>query len=301
MKALISPQLFVQCGHENIPWQVDRGSAATDGEFIYFSSYNITTIYQFELSSREWKKLRSSPYQNSGLVVIDKKLTTAGGRCNYFFTKKLLTLQQKKWVEEYPPMITARSSPAVVSSSDGEYIIVIGGLARGLARGHRDCWTATVELLKVETKVWYKLSDLPQPLDYPSATICDNQLYVIGGDHPNGYSYSLQALQSSALETTQNLILWVPLPPLPVTGSTAATLCGQLVIVGGVQDRSLVDSIHQLEDGQWVEIGHMGISRSWCLAASLLPNRIITVGGQGALNLVEECELFYHYVVPALL
>ena len=294
----------MQCDHENVPWQVDRGAAATDGEFIYFSSYNITTIYKFELRLRKWKELHPFPYfRNSGLVVIDKKLTTVGGamvegRCR-FFTKKLFTLRHKKWVEEYPPMIIARSSPAVVSLSDGEYIIVIGGLARGLVRGHRDCWTTTVELLEVETKVWYKLSDLPQPLDYPSATICDNQLYVIGGDHPNGYLYSLQALQSSPLETTQNLIPWVALPPLPVTGSTAATLCGQLVIVGGVQDRSLVDSIHQLEDGQWVEIGHMEISRSWCLAASLSPNRIIIVGGQGALNLVEECELIY--VVPALL
>ena len=46
--------------------------------------------------------------------------------------------------EEYPPMNTARSSTAVVSSSDGEYIIVIGGLV-----GVGDGWTATVELFQI--------------------------------------------------------------------------------------------------------------------------------------------------------
>ena len=158
---------------------MDRGSAITNSGFVYFAPSGITSIYQMELGSDNWKTLRSCPYRNSALVVIDSELTTVGGWYR-FFTKKLLTLRRRKWVEVYPPLITARSSPAVVYTSNGQHLIVIGGLGRG------DCWTTAVEI-QVKTRTWYKLNNLPQPLHYPSATIiCGNQLYVIG-DCTNGY------------------------------------------------------------------------------------------------------------------
>ena len=56
----------------------------------------------------------------------------------------LFTLRQGRWVEEYPPMEIAQPFPAAVSTSDGDYIIVIGGYAYGL--------TATVELFQVKTR-----------------------------------------------------------------------------------------------------------------------------------------------------
>ena len=108
----------------------------------------------------------------------------------------------------------------------------------------------------------YKLTDLPRPLELPSATICGNQLNVIGRD-ANGYSYSLQALPSSVQPITSTVTLnWTPLPPLPVRYSTTATLCRQ---PGGLrQDSSPVNFIHQLLDGQWVEIGSMATCRDRC-------------------------------------
>ena len=137
---------------------------------------------------------------------------------------------------------------------------------------------------------WHKLTDLPQPLPIPSATICGDQLNVIGSDD-NGYSCSLQALPSSDRPITSPLTLsWKPLPRLPVTCSTAATLCGQLVIIGGWQDRSPVTSIHQLVDGEWVSIGSMASDRYYCLVASPSPDRIIIVGGYGV-DSVEECAV----------
>ena len=181
-------------------------------------------------------------------------------------------------------MNTALSRPAVVSTSDGDYLIVIGGFGSDGAR------TATVELFQVKSRRWYKLTDLPQPLHRPSATICGDQLHVIGrgGD---GYSCSLQSLPSNDRPITSPLTLsWKPLPPLPVKDSTAATLCGQLVLIGGIgQVGSPVNSIHQLVEGQWVEIGSMTSGRWLCLAVSPSPDRILIVGGWGALDSVEEC------------
>ena len=226
-------------------------------------------------------QLPSCPYEDSGLAIIDSELTTVGGwdRAGHH-TNKLFTLRQGKWVEVYPPMNTARSSPAVVSTSDGDYLIVIGGF------GSDGAATATVELLQVKSRRWYKLTDLPQPLPLPSATICGDQLHVIGGDGGKAYSCSLQ---SNDRPITSPLTLsWKPLPPLPVKESTAATPCGQLVLIGGIQGRSRVNSIHQLVEGQWVVIGSMTSGRQWCLAVSPSPDRILIVGGLGE-DSVEEC------------
>ena len=224
-------------------------------------------------------ELASCRYRDSGLAIIDSELTTVGGADGVGHTNKLFTLRQGKWVEVYPPMNTARFYPAVVSTSDGDYLIAIGDRVV----------TATVELLQVKSRGWYKLTDLPQPLQYPSATICGDQLHVIGIDD-NGYSCSLQSLPSNDRPITSPLTLsWKPLSPLPVTASTAATLCGQLVLIGGRQDGSPVNSIHQLVEGQWVEIGSMTNGRQWCLAISPSPDRILIVGGAGAGDSVEEC------------
>ena len=286
---MISPQFTVKCHRKKAaPREMVRGSATTDGQFAYFTPYGSTSVYRYEWREGKWEELPSCPHRNSGLVIIDGKLTAVGGLDGYHLTNKLLTLRQKKWVEEYPPMNTVCDSPAVVSTSHGEYLIVIGGYGCG------GRWTATVELFQVKSRRWYKLTHLPQPLTNPSATICGDQLNVIGYD--NSYSCSLKALPSSDQPITSPLTLsWKPLPPLPVRDSTAATLCGQLVVIGGSRrDGSPVNSIHQLVDGQWVEIGSMATEgRERCLVVTPSPDKIIIVGGIDELghnvNYVEEC------------
>ena len=283
---VISPQLTVQCQQKTrAPCRMVRGSATTDSQFAYFTPDYPTLLYQYEYSTEKWADLPPCTYRNSGLAIIDSELTTVGGRDDRFCpTNKLFTLRQRKWVEKYPPMNTARSHSAVVSTSDGDYLIVIGGY-------DGDHWTATVELFQVKNRKWHKLTGLPQPLRLPSATICGDQLNVTGSDG-NGYSYSLQALPSSGRPITSPLTLsWKPLPRLPVTNSRAATVCGQLVIIGGMRDGSIVNSIHQLVDGEWVRIGSMASDRYFCLVASPSSDRIIIVGGVGALESVEECAV----------
>ena len=263
-----------------------RGSATTDSRFAYFTPVTSTSLYQYEYSTEKWSDLPPCPYSDSGLAITDSELTTVGGLDDrYYPTNKLFTLGQRKWVKKYPPMNTVRDRPAVVSTSDGDYLVVIGGYIG------RDGWTATVELFQVKNRRWHKLTDLPQPLSNPSATICGGQLNVIGRDD-NGYSCSLRALPPSDTPIMSPLTLsWKPLPPLPVTWSTAATLCGQLVTIGGWQDGSPVNSIHQLVDGEWVRIGSMASGRYCCLVASPSPDRIIIVGGYDAFDSVEECAV----------
>ena len=261
-----------------------RGSSATDGQFAYFTPEGSSLLYQFQYSTEKWSDLPPCPYLDCGLVVIDGELTTVKGRVyRSHRTNKLFTLQQGKWVEKYPPMNTVHSDSAVVSTSDGDYIIVIGGYS-----GYH--WTATVEIFQAKIRKWHELTDLPESLA-PSATICGDQLNVIG-DNGNGYSCSLQALPPSDKPFSSPFTLpWNPLPHLLMNHSTAATLCGQLVIIGGLQNESLVNTIHQLVDGDWVRIGCMASARRYCLVASPSPDKIIIVGGYGARHSVEECAV----------
>ena len=276
----------MQCrGKKRTPCAMHRGSATTDGRFVYFTSRDSTSVYRYEYSTEKWEELPARPHENSGLVVIDRELTAVGGSYGpYPHTNKLYTLRQREWVEKYPPMNTARSSPAVVSTSDGEHLIVIGG------RGGGASWNATVELFQVKSRRWHQLTDLPQHLSLPSATICGDQLNVIG-DYANGYSCSLPSRDQPI--TSPLTLSWKPLPHLPVEESTAATLCGQLVLIGGRQGGSPVNSIHQLVGGKWVKIGSMARGRYYCLVVSPSPDKIIIMGGREnsfqSIDEVEEC------------
>ena len=230
-----------------------RGSATADSRFAYFTPHESRSVYRYEWKTGRWDETSPCPSLDSGLAVTKSGLISVGGE-GLYQTGKILTLRGQRWEEEYPPMNTARSSPAVVVTPQGDYVLVIGGYT-GSERP-----AATVDMLQVKTRKWYRLTNLPHPLTAPSAATCGNTLYVIGYEG-KGYSCSLGALPSGdeliSQLATQNLIFWTPLPDLPVTNSTAGTLCGQLVIFGGRKVALSVNTIHQLVDGQWVEIGSM--------------------------------------------
>ena len=284
----------MQCHDKNTaPCAMRRGSATSDLQYAYFMPFNSHSVYRYEWSTEKWDELPPCLYHDSALVIIDGALTAVGGWDGSHYTNKLVTLQ-RRWVQKLPPMKTAHSKTAVVSTSDGEYVLVIGGYGSG------GVWTATVQLFQVRSRRWSKLTHLPRPLTRPSATICGNLIHVIGDDG-NGFSCSLQDLPSSDQPTTsqsrsRTILSWSPLPRLPVAVSTAATLCGQLVIIGGMRSLSSVDSVHQLVDGHWVEIGSMSSDRWQCLVVSPSPDKMMIVGGYRAEGLfsattdsVEDC------------
>lgn len=280
-------------------WGFIRGSAVTDHQFIYCTSGGSNALFRYEWNIDKWLELPALPYIDSGLVIINGELTAVGGRAGPQRTKDLLTLRQDKWVTEYPPMHTARSHTAVVSTADGNFVFVIGGCFDNWTRlvfGGVDDST-TVMLFQVKKRRWYELASLPS-LPSLSATICGNQLYVIG-DGLDGYSCSLQALlsidQATTSQVLSRLITWTPVPPLPLFESTAATLNGELIIIGGEERKSgriLHNTIYQLLNGEWVEIDHVYQRRKQCLAVGPLHDKLFVIGGwaeYGKSLVVEEC------------
>ena len=224
----------------------------------------------------------NSPYVNTGLVVIDGRLTAIGGDCRLIATNKWFTFRQEKWEEEEPPMPTARSQSAVVATPDSRYVVVIGG------NGDRFDKTTAVEALHVPTKTWCTLTPLPRDLYRPSATVCEGTVHVIGGSI--GFSFSIKDLPSEDKQVQAKIdVRWTKLPKLPVNLATAATISEKLVAICGWKNGRKVSSIHQLADGEWVEIWTMNSGQHSCLVASRERDRMIIVGIGREDSHVEEC------------
>ena len=266
-----------------------RGSATTDGKVAYFTPLHSKAVHKFDLSVQIWQELPSCPYYDSGLAIIDGKLTAIGGHDEYRCTNMLYTLQKRKWVTKYPEMKDAWSSPAVVTTSDGSYLIVIGWRV-----GNR---TAKVELLQVKLPQWHVLTAIQSNsvITKPSATMCGNKIHVIETGC-KGYSCSLEALPrgDEPLTSKQKLVSWTLLPRLPVTESTAATLYGNLIIIGGRQKKppTPVKDIYQLFNGEWEKIGCIASERSLCLAVTPSTEKVLIVSGQARANTKSHEEYY---------
>ena len=254
----------------------------TDGRYAYITPQNSNLVYKLDLRQpKKWKKLEECPFRDSGLAIVNEKLTAVGGYEQSHCTKKLVTLQKKTWKQVYPPMKNAWSSPAVVTTS--KYLIVIGW--------SNGCKNAKVELFQVTSQQWCELRSIRSRhiITRPSVTLYGDQMHVIDASG-NGYSCSFQELLSSSDKSTQSQSkIWTVLPHLPVTDSTVATPSGKLLIFGGKKATTPVKTIYHLVEKKWVEIGSMASCGSTCLVVSS-GEKVLVVTGPTARD-VEECTI----------
>ena len=80
----------------------------------------------------------------------------------------------------------------------GTTLIVAGGWGEG------DRVLSTVEVMDTETHQWFTAADLPEPTYQASATVCGDQLYVLGRmDKDRAFIKSVYTCSVSALVGTQ--------------------------------------------------------------------------------------------------
>ena len=289
---MFSLQIEVETSQrENAPHGMYKGSAAMDfaNMYIFVSPCGSSEVYKYIMQQDKWIQLQNCPYSNSGLVIINNSLLSVGGSAFRLKTNKLFRLQRKKWKEYIPSMNTARSHPGLATQS--HHLIVIGG------RDENDKPIASVEVFDDQTKTWTLLSNLPHPLNRPSATLCGEQLYVLSGDYKSeGYCCSIKELSTSS--GSPPALTWTPIPRPPVYLSTIATLSGVPVVVGGsVRERDTTSStVYSLSHGQWMECGHLYEARFDCLVASHSTSHMLVVVGGFDSNLrksatVELCSV----------
>ncbi len=125
---------------------------------------------------------------------------------------------------------------------------------------------------------------------YPTAKICGDYVYIhprTGGQENNFvYKCSLEQLVQSLPRSA----IWEKITYFPVSNSSLVTVNGHVLAVGGVEANSedRTNNIYQYINTLWTVVGHMTSPRSGLLTAILLGNKLMVVGGDGALR---KCEL----------
>ena len=278
------------------PEKMCRGSAAADSNMAYFNGYESTTVHSYDSNTREWHQLTDAPHTRFTLVVVHHLLTMVGGLISDEATDSLLSLvgegRDKKWLPRRPAMPTKRYWTTVVRS--GHSLIVAGG---------RDGPNilSTVEVLDTDTRQWSIAISLTHPFTEATISICGERLYMLGGEDQAGYQGTRSVLSCSVPELLQscqpqplagklqtasaNLSpIWRHVADAPHYWSSCATLCGQLVAMGGAEalkDTTAIVGYNETNDSweKWEAMGDMPTARCWALVA-ILNGKMMVVGGE---------------------
>ena len=269
-----------------------RGAAVSHGKMAYFNSADSTSVYSYDSQGQLWQELPRCHSRNSALVMANNKLTTVGGEQDGRLTNSLASLtregRRSKWVELFPRMPTARRYLAAVCR--GRNVIAAGGRDGGYRR------LSTVEILDTDLRQWSSAASLPHPMWDASITVCGDLLYLLGGWDQNGHR-TLSVLTSSITdllhqqqETANQPAVWRRAADAPYYDSTAVSVGGQLLAIGGYDEASKNTSAIVAYDptsDSWQDMGHMTTPRSYPLVAQLPSNELIVAGGFGGEKKVE--------------
>ena len=279
---------------EKAPIEMKRGAAVVVENVAYFMNWDGQN-YSY---GKGWSKLLRCPYDNSSLAVIGGLLTAIGGQMLWVGPqKKLLSLVDKKWMETFPPMPTKRSHTAAVTTQ--HHLVVVGG--EDGSRRHID----TVEVMDTEARVWSTAASLPHPYSSASATICGDQLYLLGGTDSFGrtksvLTCSLTSLLQSQSETS-SLSVWKRISDAPMYHSTCAAIdgSGELLAVGGQDEQhGTTSAVYKYDSttASWILIGNMPNGRYNSLVAVLPTNEMVVVGGNAGWRLTNKVTIASIYM-----
>ena len=275
-----------------------RGSATSVGAMAFFSPGITNMVYVYDSSSQEWSELPHCRHHAFTLIAVDNLLTTVGGsQQKYTSGNTLLSFSRGEWTELFPPMSTERSFPAVVCA--GHSLVVAGGCSQN---------APTVEIMNTDTLQWFTAASLPSrkgilASNSASMTACGDSVYIFGDDRTHVYSSSLLALLESCQdgkETTSfqqtSTHIWNRISDLPVSRSTAVTLCDQLISVGGYDDSGKVDFVYYYDPATniWKKMGKLLSPKGLPLATTLPGDKLIVVHGNHEKSFIGTAIIIEH-------
>ena len=251
----------------------------------------------YDLLLDEWHLLQCGVMW-SAMTVLKNQLVLVGGRdantdkrvSSLRLLKDLEGKDSQTWSFPFPPMSAARDGATAVVH-DNRWLVVIGGWGDdAIDEGE----LSKVEIMDTSSKQWYICAPLPQPCGHISATIIENMLLLMGGfsrsrSSKKVFSVCVDDLIHEATSRANTLLgqsPWCTLPDTPVSFTTALSLNGALLAVGGLQDGHEIKTIHlyQPSTKTWVKAGELPIER-WQCACVVLPNGEVFVAGNGDMAL----------------
>jgi len=152
---------------------------------------------------------------------------------------------------------------------------------------------ATVEVYSNETSQWYSADPLPAPYYVMSSITIADTCYLLGGLDADGKTITtvlyasltslVQKATSPTHQSASRTSVWKTLPDTPLKVSTAASLSGNLLAVGGHDTKTVFSAINIFLPltNSWVRImtGDLPQPQNGCSVAQLSSNTMIVIGG----------------------
>ena len=243
---LLHPQsklLWKRCA--DVPVRKYRMQVVVIGDEVYVgggtnaSQTDLMTVLKYNHFKDEWTRLPDHCVKCFGLCQFQGELLSVGGWPNDPTNVYRYSTADRKWVESLKPMPTKRVYPALLTTAS--VIIACGGYHLGRVV------LSSVEVYSSTTSQWHTADPLPQPRLLFSSVTISGCGFLLGGAHANKKStksplcVDMATLINRATSPTRHhdtTSPWKTLPDTPLTRSTAATLSGSLLAVGGWDDAS---------------------------------------------------------------
>jgi hypothetical protein len=275
-----TPTLTVRVGTSALSAMI-RGYSAVDEEGkAFFASFSSSDkrIYTCKVHKHSknlsWLVIPECPHFEFGLALVNNAVTAVGGYMQEYRPSQpsnvLLTYSEirRQWTERFPPMLTRRRLPAVVTTRS--LLVVAGG------NGDRNEILATVEVMDLQTMSWSTTVQLPMGLTHASATIVDDCIHIAGGQNaagPTNAHFTSNVTCAPGIYGREELSPWKKAYKTPTLWCTLAAVDGRLLAMGGQDDHKTCSSGIFMFDycsDVWVKVGNMRHKRSACLVA--VPN-----------------------------
>ena len=248
-------------------------------------------VFEYNPDMNLWNLLPPAPVKLFGLGVLSAELVLIGGMSNhdsisdrmFAFDKYLQT-----WKELVCVLSTARFSPTIVQYEST--LIMIGGVAGSTTDDDLKNLTS-VEYLVPELSEWVVLGHLPKSSNVcsPSTAQEKGMLYILGGYTTQSAISSTRRGHYSCLSTFLSasgvkLNLWKSLPDTPYLQTTALSLGGCLLALGGTEE-PYAEPIHReiytynVETELWVKVAELPLACCHCTAVVLPEGTVLLLGG----------------------
>lgn len=300
-----------QCAY--VPTGMVFAQAVAVGDAVYYGSGTSTIgeasssecphkIFKYHMVEDKWLPVPGCPVVGFGMVDYMGKLTLVGGAYesdsdSITLTGDVHTLETggKEWKKLLPSMSTARLLPTLISFKS--FIVSCGGFV--MDNSHDIC-VSEVEVFSQEDLSWHRGEPLPMACIGMSATVVQDSCYLLGGftdtdfDHPTEqvFTASLLVLVDAAVSKQGGKSLDQPAPRIwqafqeaPRYASTATTIGGCLLALGGTDERLEHKSgalhVYSPLTDSWVRIEDIPIGCFSCAVAKLPSGEIMVIGGMG--------------------
>ena len=246
-------------------------------------------VFEYDPVLDSWSALPPLPVVLFGIGQLLGELVIIGGKCDLKVSGDVYVFDRQtyRWKQSLPSLINARYSPAVVSHQAN--LLVCGGLEDG-GMGEPTV-VSSVEVLNTERFQWYVGGYLPHSASVYSSScvVIHDTCYLVGGYRATTATSASQSTNSAALSVllspdVVSPYAWKPLADTPYLQTTAASLGGCLLALGGTKSAYMMPvqrSIHAYSPTtkSWIFIGNLPSASCHSTAVTLLSGELLIIGG----------------------